>query len=1001
MAGTGTGALIACMIGILGMDIDKAIITYSNLIERVFSDKKMISTSGSGTYKANKLEDELKAIVRGAKGDEDARIMEVARATDKCQVMVFTMSEHSLTASTPRIFRSYNGPNNQMPNCPIWQVVRASMAHPELFKSMTIDDGAVPESLVGGDVGCSNPTRHVLTEVSALYPDRHVSSIVCIGAGHARTIHIPKPSLLHRFMPTNILIAMRDVATDCEKVAEEMEAQFEGTSVYWRLSVDQGMQSVRASEWQKRSEVAAHTRAYMQKAEVTKRLQEAAKAMVDKKAVVGVGYIGGKAREPAIQQLTGVKRCPVPSAVFTGNERYVSQVTNCIIGPANERRVCVIHGLGGSGKTQVALKSIERTLDRWTDIAYIDATSRDTAESTLKAFVLAKKAGETYEDAIKWLEQSNRPWLLVFDNADDPDLHLQSLVPGGANGSVLVTTRLRALGHLGRGPGSECQIGRMDPNEAVELLAKKAKIEQLSTDEEEAAYGLVQDLGCLALAVVHSGAYIWCTETTISKYKKLCTEQKRDVLERYSKLPANIDDYGRTVYTTWVMSYERLSERAKGLLWLLAYLHHDMIREETFERATTHLDRKPILQTSASDHETWRYVKEYITGFLGSNQRWDSSKFSTLVDELQSYSLINYDRANDAYNLHVLVQDWVRSVIPQSSSQAILCSSHLLALSIDFSSDVGAHTYRRGLLLHINKVVQILDKLDLDDAEFFAEVYSSNGQWKGEEGILTQIMEARKNGLGESNSDTLTSMNNLALTYKNQGRWDEAEALQVQVLEVRRRELGETHPDTLTSMNNLAGTYWNQGRWDEAEALQAQVLEVSRRELGERHPDTLSSMNNLASTYWNQGRWDEAEALQVQVLEVRRRELGERHPDTLTSMNNLALTYSDQGRWDEAEALQVQVLEVRSRELGERHPDTLTGMYNLSHTLLETSRLQEAESLSLETVAANKQVFGDYHRETLDALELLLAVYKKQGRIRKQELKSIKQEIDRVKVQLK
>ncbi|QRV80934.1 patatin-like phospholipase protein [Ceratobasidium sp. AG-Ba] len=285
---------------------------------------------------------------------------------------------------------------------------------------------------------------------------------------------------------------MRDVATDCERVAEEMEAQFEGTSVYWRLSVNQGMQNVRLSEWQKRSEVAAHTRAYMQKAEVTKKLQEAARAIVDRNAVVGVRYIGGKARKPTMLQLTGVKRCPVPSAVFTGNAQYVSQVVNCIMGPENERRVCVIHGLGGSGKTQLALKSIERTLDRWTDIAYVDATSRDTAESTLKAFALAKKAGETHQHAIRWLELSNQPWLLVFDNADDPDLDLQSLLPGGTNGSVLVTTRLRALGDLGRGPRSECRLGRMDPDEAVELLATKARIEQLSIDEKEAAYGLVQ-----------------------------------------------------------------------------------------------------------------------------------------------------------------------------------------------------------------------------------------------------------------------------------------------------------------------------------------------------------------------------------------------------------------------------------------------------------------------------------------------------------------------------
>ncbi|KAG9076052.1 hypothetical protein FRC06_009740, partial [Ceratobasidium sp. 370] len=161
IAGTGTGALIACMFVLLGMDIDRAIAAYSRLVDSVFSEKKMISAGGSGTFKATKLEEELKRIVREATGNENTLIMKTQQNEGECKVMVFAMSEHNLNASTPRIFRSYRGPNNQMPNCPIWQVLRATMAHPDLFKSVEIGDGSgIPESLIGGDVGCSNPTPH-------------------------------------------------------------------------------------------------------------------------------------------------------------------------------------------------------------------------------------------------------------------------------------------------------------------------------------------------------------------------------------------------------------------------------------------------------------------------------------------------------------------------------------------------------------------------------------------------------------------------------------------------------------------------------------------------------------------------------------------------------------------------------------------------------------------------------------------------------------------------
>ncbi|KAG8710776.1 hypothetical protein FRC09_020940, partial [Ceratobasidium sp. 395] len=494
IAGTGTGALIACMLVLLGLDVDQAILVYSKLVESVFSKKKAVSMSGSGTFKADKLEEELKKLVRDATGDEDTHMMRIQHDEDECKVMVFAMSQHNMNALTPRIFRSYQGPNNQMPNCPIWQVLRATMAHPELFKSFQVGEtSGTSEWLVGGDVACSNPTPHVLAEFSALYPEHQVASIVCIGAGHARTIQIPKPNPLHRLMPMNVLMAMKGIATDSERVAQDMASRFQSTTgVYLRFSLDQGMQDARISRWQSKSEMAAHTRSYLQKAEVNEKIGKAAQLVAAGKGVIVGADIGGAVRQPAVQQTTGVKLCPAPAPAFTGCERQISQVTSCLLSDTNERRVCVVYGLGGSGKTQIALKSVERTRDKWEDIVYVDATTRETLISTLKGFALARKIGETNEHALRWLESSSQPWLLVIDNADDPDLGLQQFIPGGLHGSVLITTRLRTLVHLGRGSGSDCSVGGMEPKEAVELLWTKARMHAVSNEEMESAEKLVE-----------------------------------------------------------------------------------------------------------------------------------------------------------------------------------------------------------------------------------------------------------------------------------------------------------------------------------------------------------------------------------------------------------------------------------------------------------------------------------------------------------------------------
>jgi hypothetical protein len=167
--------------------------------------------------------------------------------------MIFAVSEHSLNASTPYIFRSYQGPPNQLPDCTIWKALLATMAHPKLFKSIEIGD-SMRGSFVRGNLGCSNPIAHVLSEVGTLYPGRHVGSIINIGAGHTRAIHIPKPNPFQRILPTNVLVAMKKIATGSEH--EDMAMRFrDAASVYFPFSVDQGMQNVAMKQWQRLSEV--------------------------------------------------------------------------------------------------------------------------------------------------------------------------------------------------------------------------------------------------------------------------------------------------------------------------------------------------------------------------------------------------------------------------------------------------------------------------------------------------------------------------------------------------------------------------------------------------------------------------------------------------------------------------------------------------------------------------------------------------------------------------
>ena len=86
------------------------------------------------------------------------------------------------------------------------------------------------------------------------------------------------------------------------------------------------------------------------------------------------------------------------------------------------------------------------------------------------------------------------------------------------------------------------------------------------------------------------------------------------------------------------------------------------------------------------------------------------------------------------------------------------------------------------------------------------------------------------------------------------GKYEEAEPLCREVLEVRRETLGNRHPHTLIAMGTLAVELHSQGKYDEAEPLFREVLEATRETLGNRHPNTLIAISNLNRLLLNKGK---------------------------------------------------------------------------------------------------------------------------------------------------
>ncbi|XP_006464094.1 hypothetical protein AGABI2DRAFT_153069 [Agaricus bisporus var. bisporus H97] len=263
IGGTGTGGIIALMLGRLRMDVDTAIKIYDDLAKRVFSAMKRW---GKGRFKATTLEAAMKSVVETVTGDSESPLLEADQA-GVCRTFVCAKSAHNM--NTPVLLRTYQSRETHV-NCKIWEAARATSAAPIFFKRIEIGRN---QPFIDGGLGRNNPSQVVLEEANALFGARQIGCLVSIGTGQAGIIGIKKPGVWQRNIPKAVIDALRAITTDCESTHEVMLHRFSFLPyTYFRVNVEQGMQRLELSEWEKLDNVKAHTMQYMQKEEVAEKL---------------------------------------------------------------------------------------------------------------------------------------------------------------------------------------------------------------------------------------------------------------------------------------------------------------------------------------------------------------------------------------------------------------------------------------------------------------------------------------------------------------------------------------------------------------------------------------------------------------------------------------------------------------------------------------------------------------------------------------------------------
>ena len=637
---------------------------------------------------------------------------------------------------------------------------------------------------------------------------------------------------------------------------------------------------------------------------------------------------------------TGLALRVAPRPVFlAGREALLAELDARLAADGGGPRVAVLCGLGGAGKTSVAVEYAHRHLAEvgvcW-QFAAEDPAVLAAEFGVLAAQLGARQAADARDPVASVhgvLARMTAGWLVVFDNAPDR-ASVARFVPPAGPGRVLITTQNQIWP-----PGQAVDVPVLDPVVAADFLVSRT-----GDPDRVAARELAGLLGGLPLALEQAAAYLQATGTTLARYLLSFRDRQADLLAR-GEVAGHPD-----VAATLGLALSRLAGEAPaaaGLVRLLAFLAPEAV---------------PLAVLLAGDGAAGRLspaVAAAVGGLLG-----DAVAAGDAIAALRRYSLVT--PAGDGLVLvHRLVQATTRAQLPADEADGWgQAAAALIEAAVPANPDSPAAWPVCAVLLPHARAV-----LDLTSSGIrqIAQYLGWSGSYPAARDLLQLIADAHtgSDAYGPEHRNTLAARSQLAswtgMAGDAAGARDQCAAL----LPTYERVRGAEHPDTLTTRHNLAR--WTGWAGDVAGARDqfAALLPVRERVQGAEHPDTLTVRHEFAYFTGQAGDAAGARDQYAALLPVRERVLGAEHPETLITRHNLAYFTGQAGDAAGARDQYAALLPVRERVQGPEHPDTLTTRASLAYFTGQVGDAAGARDQYTALLPIRERVLGAEHPDTL------------------------------------
>ena len=622
-------------------------------------------------------------------------------------------------------------------------------------------------------------------------------------------------------------------------------------------------------------------------------------------------------------------------------------------------------------------------------IMFIDASSESTIKKGLVSSIRTLGRGykpETVEDCLDILANSEGlpvgGWLIIYDNADDPDLDLRSFIPACDNGAILITTRNTTLQHMA--PEGYLELDVMSPEEAIAALLQAALPSGVKPTprDRQAVTAIAEQMGYLPIAIIQAGCYIR-QHQCLYEYEDRLKANRKTTLERPAKNQRDTLKYGHSVYAALDITRKALSSSASHVLNLLSSVHFTNFPRPLISVAAKtkfRLEIQRLLDRPPSFESTIQLLEEIFC----PGGSWDEEVLANALEELQQYSLVSVVPSISVVTLrlHPLIHGWAQDNLSSEDKEAYRAAAvRLIACGAD-RENVDLCKY---LIPHIASFSSAWDTLHANDRIAFLQILDEDDDIGDEKLLLSrsQSLYAEVRGaLGDNDIRTTRAALFLAGIYGCCGHDTVTmEKMEAEVVKIREALVGREHLETVEAMMHLSSTIVDQGRYNESEELVNEALKVRTQQLGECHRDTAYSMEAMAIIYILQGRYKAAQALLETVVATWTTLLGRAHPFTVSTIVDLADCLDTQGLVKDAEALRQEALTLQHTHFGNQHVVTLATMLWAGQSYCSQRRFEEARKLSEQALAGLKEVLGPRNPLTLEATEVLAQVYEADGRL--------------------